>query len=130
MGTSGSYLIQTAAILLGVVALAVAVIYGARRMGIGSAGGPLRLLGRLPLEPRRSVYLVQVGERVFVVGSSESGLAALGEMTADEVPAVPEIPTGSGNFAALLANARRNTPELPGSEPLKRAKKTGSEDSK
>ena len=54
-------------------------------MGIGSASGPLRLLGRLPLEPRRSVYLVQVGQRVFVVGSSEGGLAALGEMSADEL---------------------------------------------
>ena len=130
MGTSGSYLIQTAAILLGVVALAVAVIYGARRMGIGSAGGPLRLLGRLPLEPRRSVYLVQVGERVFVVGSSEGGLAALGEMSAAEVPAVPDILPGSGSFAALLANARGNPPNNSGSQPPKSTEKPESEDSK
>ena len=66
--------------LLGVVALAVVLLYGARRAGIGRATGPAELLGRLPLDGRRAVYLVRVGSTVYVLGASEAGLTKLGEV--------------------------------------------------
>jgi flagellar biogenesis protein FliO len=75
-----SYVVQTAVTLAGVVALAVVLLYGARRAGVGRASGPLELLGRLPLDGRRAVYLVRAGKVVFVIGSSEAGLVKLGEL--------------------------------------------------
>src|SRR3954462_12870268 len=74
------YIVETFATLLGMILLAVAVLYGGRRLGIGRASGPLELLGRLPLDARRAVYLVKVGKLVYVVGSSEGGLTRIGEL--------------------------------------------------
>jgi flagellar biogenesis protein FliO len=60
-----SYLVETLVTLAGVVALAVLVLYGGRRLGLGRMSGPLELLGKLPLDPRRAVYLVRVGKVVY-----------------------------------------------------------------
>jgi len=82
-----AYFVQAMVTVLAIVALAVLVLYGGKRLGIGRPSGPLELLGRLPLEARRAVYLVRVGKVVYVVGASEGGLTRLGEMDADAVPA-------------------------------------------
>jgi flagellar protein FliO/FliZ len=74
-----AYVVETLVTLLGVVALAVLVLYGARRLGVGRPGGPIELVGRLPLDGRRAIYLVRVGETVYVLGASEAGLTKLGE---------------------------------------------------
>ncbi len=74
-----TYIVETLVTLLAVVALAVLVLVGARRFGLGRATGPLELIGRLPLESRRAVYLVRVLDRVFVLGASEAGLDKLAE---------------------------------------------------
>jgi hypothetical protein len=47
--------------------------------------------------------LVKVGEQVFVVGVGEGGFTKLGEVGADELPAVVAPPTGA--FADILARA-------------------------
>jgi flagellar biogenesis protein FliO len=75
-----AYVIETLVTLLGIVGLAVLVLYTARRMGVGRPAGPLELVGRLPLDGRRAVYLVRVGKTVYVVGASEAGLNKLGEL--------------------------------------------------
>ena len=95
------YLIETLVTLLAVCALALVVLWGARRLGIGRASGPIALLGHLPLDGRRAVYLVKVGSRVFIVGVGEGGFARLGEVPADELPAVE--PLGGPSFASVLA---------------------------
>jgi flagellar biogenesis protein FliO len=74
-----SYVVQTVVTLAGVVALAVVLLYGARRAGMGRPSGPLEIVGRLPLDGRRAVYLIRVGATIYVVGASESGLVKLGE---------------------------------------------------
>jgi len=75
-----TYIVETLVTLVAVVALAVLVLVGARRFGVGRAVGPLELVGRLPLEARRAVYLVRVFDRVFVLGASEAGLEKLAEL--------------------------------------------------
>jgi len=75
-----SYVVQTFITLVGVAVLAAVVLFAARRAGIGRPTGPIELVGRLPLEGRRSVYLVRVGSTVHMVGSSEAGLVKLGEV--------------------------------------------------
>jgi flagellar biogenesis protein FliO len=76
--------IQTVVTLAGVVALAVLLVYGARRAGVGRATGPLAVVGRLPLDARRAVYLVRVGRAIYVIGASDGGLVKLGEMPETE----------------------------------------------
>lgn len=80
-----SYVIETIVTLVAIVLLAVLLLYGARRVGIGRPTGPLDLVGRLPLDGRRAVYLVRVGKRVFVIGASEGGLDKLGELDDDAI---------------------------------------------
>jgi len=80
MSPLAAYLVETLVTLLGVIALAVLVLYAARRLGVGKPAGPLALVGKLPLDGRRAIYLVRVGETVFVVGASEAGLSKLGEL--------------------------------------------------
>jgi flagellar biogenesis protein FliO len=80
MSPVAKYVVETLVTLLGVIALAAAVLYAARRIGVGRPGGPLELVGRLPLDGRRAVYLVRVSKTIYVVGASEAGLAKLGEL--------------------------------------------------
>jgi flagellar biogenesis protein FliO len=108
MSPLAAYIVESFVTLVGVVVLAVVVLYGARRLGLGRPEGPLELLGRLPLDARRAVYLVKVGKLVYVVGASEAGLVRLGEVSAVELGA----PTGrravNGAFAKALARVTKS----------------------
>ncbi len=103
MSPYASYLIETFVTLVAVCALAFVILYGARRFGLGRASGSIELVGQLPLDARRAVYLVKVGQQVFVVGVAEGGMTKLGELAASDVPA-PAI-RKSPAFADVLARA-------------------------
>jgi len=106
MGAYGSYLLQTFITLVVVCVLAFAILWGARRLGVGRASGSVRLVGHLPLDTRRAIYLVKVGSHVFVVGVAEGGMTKLGELGEDEVPKEePERP-----FSEVLARVLKRTP--------------------
>jgi flagellar biogenesis protein FliO len=108
MSPAAGYIVETFVTLLGVIVLAVLVLYGGRRLGFGRASGPVELVGRLPLDARRAVYLVKVGKLVYVVGASEGGLTRLGELDADAVP--PSTGPGSGaRFGDVLSRALRKS---------------------
>jgi flagellar protein FliO/FliZ len=109
-----SYVVETLVTLLGVIALAVLVLYAARRLGVGRPAGPLSLVGKLPLDGRRAIYLVRVGKSVFVVGASEAGLSKLGEIEDEGLELSPAEPAAAP-FAAVLAKAlaRAKKPEKP-----------------
>src|SRR5262252_6039405 len=81
----GRYVVETLVMLTGVVALAVLLLSIGRRFGVGRPSGPLELVGRLPLDGRRAVYLVRVGETVYVLGASDQALNKLGEISDDEL---------------------------------------------
>jgi flagellar protein FliO/FliZ len=104
MSSYAGYLIETFVTLLAVCGLAFVVLYGARRLGIGRPRGPIQLVGQLPLDARRSIYLVQVGEQVLVVGASEAGITKLGEVSAKELPATesPAVAPFSDVLARVL----------------------------
>lgn len=88
-------MVQSLVTLVGVAALAVLLIYGARKTGMGRPSGPIELVGRLPLDGRRTVYLVKVESTVFVVGSSDAGLVKLGELPANATASVGEGSAGT-----------------------------------
>jgi len=110
MSPVAAYIVESLVTLLGVVLLAVVVLYGGRRLGIGRPSGPLELVGRLPLDARRAVYLVRVGKLVYVVGASEGGLTRLGEIDADSVPSAGQG-AKAPRFADILAKIARPHPD-------------------
>lgn len=103
MGPYASYLLETVLMLVVVCGLALVVMVAAKRVGVGRASGPITLVGQLPLDARRGLYLVRVGARVFLVGVGEGGFAKLGELPASEVPLEPSAP--GDTFAELFARA-------------------------
>lgn len=107
----GSYVLETFVTLLLVCVVAVVVLYGARRFGIGRARGPIELVGQLPLDARRAIYLVRVGAQVIVVGASEAGLARLGEVSEKDLP--KEDKANGTPFKDVLAKLRGGASSEP-----------------
>lgn len=101
MSPYATYIVETFVTLLVVCGLAFVVLYGARRLGVGKPRGPLSLVGHLPIDARRAIYLVRVGKQVLVVGASEGGLTRLGELPSSEVP--DQAAPVSTSFADVLA---------------------------
>ncbi len=107
MSPYAGYLIETFVTLLAVCGLAFVVLYGARRLGVGRPRGPIQLVGQLPLDARRAIYLVQVGEQVMVVGASEAGITKLGEVARETLPAAAPHPTAPfGDVLARVLGAK------------------------
>ena len=104
MSPLARYVVETLVTLLAIAALSVLVLVGARRAGMGRATGPLELVGRLPLDGRRAVYLVRVGTVVYVVGASEAGIAKLGELAQGALD-LPELPNQNETFREVLRRA-------------------------
>src|ERR1035438_5047913 len=104
-----AYLIETFVTLVGVSVLALAVLWGARKLGVGRPTGPIELCGHLPLDGRRAIYLVKVGAQLFIVGVGEGGFTKLGEIPASELP-TPEMGRGA-SFTDALARALARDPK-------------------
>jgi flagellar protein FliO/FliZ len=111
VGSYASYVVQTIVTLVAVCGVAFVVLYGARRLGIGRPRGPIELVGLLPLDARRSIYLVKVAGQVLVVGASESGFTKLGELASSEVPLGTERELAtSTRFADVFARVLDRKP--------------------
>jgi flagellar biogenesis protein FliO len=77
-----------------VVALLLVTLRILRRVqGAGPArgGGQLTVLESRPLGPKTQLHLVAVGDRRLVIGQSPSGLVALGDLDAAELPATEPV---------------------------------------
>ena len=65
------------------------------------------VVARVPLEPRRSLYVVEVAGKTLLVGTSEMGLNVLSELDAGVVRArVVEKPTFADLVKAAWAKRR------------------------
>jgi flagellar biogenesis protein FliO len=113
MGSTTAYAIETFITLLGILLLAFVVLFGARKLGVGRATGPLELLGRLPLDGRKSVYLVRIGSKSYALLASETNLTKLDDI---ELSDLPTEPTTSSLFAQLLANAKNRKAGTPNAQ--------------
>src|SRR5437660_757794 len=94
---------------LGIVCLIayVALRWLARR-GLGRSSGPLRVISRCSLEPRRSLYLVEAAGRCFMVGVGDGPMALLAELdpavvAKDQAAAVAASPPFGDVLARVLA---------------------------
>jgi flagellar protein FliO/FliZ len=48
-----------------------------------SSGGPIQVVARYPLEPKKTLYLLRIGTQVFLIGTSESQVQFLTSLAAD-----------------------------------------------
>jgi len=88
---------QYAEVLLalgGVLVLAYVVLkVGLPRMfGLRIAsGGPIQVLARYPLEPRKTLYLVKAGTQVFLMATSENQVTYLTAIAAENAAEMVEL---------------------------------------
>ena len=78
-------------------------------------GGGVSVVARVPLEPRRALYVVEAGGRRLLIGSSEGGVSLLTELPTelvesgagvDGVAGASAVPVGRPrSFVELLAAA-------------------------
>lgn len=123
-GAAASYgdLLITSVIVLAAVCVAAFVVV--RLVGRFLATGRVRgahlldVVARMPLEPRRSLYVVEVAGKTLLVGTSEMGLSVLSELDGGEVRAraVPRVSFGDLVRAAWTrrgasAETRRPDPD-------------------
>ena len=104
MSPLAQYVTQTVLTLLVIALLAWLIVAAGRRVGLYKDEGGMRLRGRLTLEGRRSVYLVEVAGRVLVLGASEHGLTKLSELPSDAL--LSEDQPAPGGFSTVLARLR------------------------
>jgi len=98
-------------VLCGILVLAYLTIRHLipRIIGMQTSGsGPIQVLARFPLEPKKTLYAVRAGSDVLLIGSSESGLQFLKELDPAEFEsAVPPAETArGGQFARVLGSLR------------------------
>jgi flagellar biosynthetic protein FliO len=109
-GGYGVALVQALLALAAVCILAWTVLRWSAGRGLGSLGGGQRIqvIERAHLDARRTLYLVKIGERAFLVGAGDTGAPSLlAEIPARELPpAKPGV-----RFGDLLA---RRAPETSG----------------
>jgi len=78
-----SVLVELLRVLAALLVVVPAAYLSTRLLGgrmRGRRGGVLKLVDSLPLGPQRGLHLVQVGERLFLIGSSERQISLLAEM--------------------------------------------------
>jgi flagellar biosynthetic protein FliO len=90
---------------LGVVCLiAYLALKFLSRRGLGRPNGPIKVLARCPLEPRRSLYVVETAGRSFLIGVGDGPMTMLAELGTAEVQAALPAPVPPGaKFGDVLA---------------------------
>jgi len=110
-GASYGDLLITSLLVLAAVCVAAFVIVRVvgRWLTTGRTRGAhlLDVIARLPLEPRRSLYVVEVAGKTLLVGTSEMGLSVLSELDAGEVRARAEAPPSFGELVRSAWLGRR-----------------------
>src|SRR5262245_20608510 len=114
VATEFTSLLRLVFVLAGILILAVFVLRVAipRFFGVGSLRtGPITVVARYVLEPRKSLYIVQVGSEFFLVGTSETNVQLLTSLDPGKVQSAIAQSNlnapGEGEFARLLRGLKR-----------------------
>jgi flagellar biosynthetic protein FliO len=76
--------------------------------GVGKASGAIRVVARCPLEPRRSIYVIEAAGRCFLVGVGDGPMAMLAELDAAALPRAEAV--AGPRFADVLAKILGRAP--------------------
>jgi flagellar biogenesis protein FliO len=82
-----------------------------RAMGVrASSGGPLQVLARFPLEPRKILYVIKAGSSAYLVGTSETGMHYLTALDTADLESMlhqqEARPAAGSEFQRLLRSWR------------------------
>ena len=112
----GDLLITSLVVLMAVCigAFVVVKVVG-RFLATGRVRGAhlLDVVARIPLEPRRSLYVVEVAGKTLLVGTSEMGLSVLSELDAGEVRARMVPRQSFGELVRAAWQRRRGGGDVP-----------------
>ncbi len=110
-GGYGASLLQSLLALAAVCILAWVVLRWSASRGLGTgAGRRMKVIERVPLDARRWVYLVEIGERVLVVGAGDNASPTLlAELKKSELPDAPE----ARSFLEVLRSKDSPTKNTP-----------------
>src|SRR5512139_1501263 len=112
-GAAASYgdLLVTSLVVLGAVCVAAFLVvrFFGRFLAAGRTRGGhlLDVVARVPLEPRRSLYVVEVAGKTLLVGTSEMGLSVLTELDAAEVKARVQAQQSFGELVRAAWQRRK-----------------------
>lgn len=105
MGTNSQLVVYTLGLGLVVTVLYLIARLARARLGLGAGTismGSLKVVGKRQLEPRKSLYMVEIADRYVLVGTSDQSVSLIDHVTAEE-------------FAAMTAPVQRPTRTfLPG----------------
>jgi len=103
----GTALLKMVAALVLVCVLAYLALRLARRHLIASRGkgSLLRVVERCPLSARQSLWVVEVGERFFLIGATEGSIAKLAELDHEQVARALEQGGPRKRFRDLLGKS-------------------------
>jgi flagellar biogenesis protein FliO len=106
MSPEATYVLESLATIAVFGGALYAASWGVRRFTGPRGRGPLEVLARQPLDGRRAIYLVRVGKRVLIVGSSDGALTRLGSTTFAAIESELEAPSDAGKtFRDVLSRA-------------------------
>jgi len=88
--------------VLGLICLAAWLIVRVAGRRFAPRGGVLDVVARVPLEPRRSLYVVEVAGKTLLVGTSEMGLNVLSELDGDAMKEAMAARPAARSFADAL----------------------------
>jgi len=92
------------AVIVGTVWLLKRVM--ARRWPGRVRNQPIHVLDRIQLAPKRSLDVVAVGERVLLLGVTETTISFLTELTPEEKGQFQPAATGQAGFKSVLSEAK------------------------
>lgn len=101
--------------MLGALVLVCLLAYVALRLlrnqltGRAGQGGLLRVVERCPLGARQSLWIVEVGERVFLIASTDGAVSKLAELDREVVRQAAAAPRKS--FREILLGVRGDVPK-------------------
>jgi flagellar biosynthetic protein FliO len=100
---------STAMTVCALAALGAAALVALRALGRPAGTAGMRVVGRLALEPRRSLYLVEVGGRCLLVGVGEGPIALVAELAPDALGDAATVAASSTATAATATSATAAT---------------------
>jgi len=84
----------------------------------GIAGGAVQILEIQHIDPKKSIALVRILDRVLIVGCTENAISGLGELSADEIGRLKiEEPQDTKVFGTILSRLTgKNSPTQTGAD--------------
>lgn len=85
-----------------------------RRFGVGAgtlAPDQLRIVGKRTLEPRKALYVVELGNRYVLVGAAENSLSLIDHISAEEFAEMSEVAEQAATGPVIGPILRRGRPD-------------------